>query len=227
MKLGGEVLEGLFESATWRAYRGEELMPFSEIKKLIGPNSIDVTLGNTFLLPVMSKAGIINLGCQEVDPRDPKTLEWDSVTADEIVLYPGGFMLGAVRERFICEALISIDGGEAARDIMTMRIGGGPQPGSRVTRAAVFAPMYEGRSSCGRLGLASHITAGFGDYGFSGAFTLELYNHLQRPIKLYAGMRIGQVAFEEVCGPKRYAGAYSGTNHNAGPVPPKLGPDRF
>ena len=218
MKLGGEILEYLFEGATWRAYRGEELMPFSEIKKLIGPNSIDVTLGNTFLWP-RSK------GIGSVDPRNAESMQWDPVTADSIVLTPGGFMLGSVQERFVCEEEVLINCGEAARDWRTLVIGGGPQPGHKVTRTAVFAPMYEGRSSCGRLGLASHITAGFGDYGFSGAFTLELYNHLRWPIKLYAGMRIGQVAFEEVCGPKRYAGAYSGTNHNAGPVPPKLGPD--
>ncbi len=87
--------------------------------------------------------------------------------------------------------------------------------------------MYEGRSTCARIGLASHITAGFGDYGFAGSFTLEIVNHAHYPIQLRPGMRIGQVAFDEVLEPELYTGAYSGTNHSDGPVPPKLGPDRF
>lgn len=197
MKLGGDMLTELFHGGSWRAYKGDVLMPFEEVKKLIGPNSIDVTLSNTFLFPQIIP--------EEVDPRNPASIQWiKTCISDSITLESGGFCLGAVNERFVCDAPVTMD-----------------------TGLYFFAPMYEGRSSCGRIGLASHITAGFGDYGFAGAFTLELYNHFPRPIKLYQGMRIGQVAFEEVHMPKRYQGAYSGTNHNQGPVEPKLGPDRF
>lgn len=209
MKLGGEILSELFKTATWRAYIGDDLMPWAAVEPLIGPNSIDVTLGDTFLVPKVGPGGVIH-----VDPRNDATLIWEKLvvsSCDALVLDPGMFVLAAVRERFVCEAAVEI------KDC----------PGSQSYRKALFAPMYEGRSSCGRLGLASHITAGFGDYGFGGAFTLELYNHFPYSLVLHPGMRIGQVAFEEVYRPKRYKGAYSGDNHHNGPVPPKLGPDRF
>ena len=207
MKLGGEWLSDLFHSGVWRAYRGETLMTFEEINKLIGPNSIDVTLSDKFLIPLG--------GIEEVDPRDASSLEWESVDGVEMTINPGEFMLGATNERFVCDAPVLIRQDRHFNKETNLQ------------RTALFAPMYEGRSSMGRLGIASHITAGFGDHAFSGSWTLELYNHFPRPILLYAGMRIGQVAFEEIYMPKRYEGAYSGTNHNDGPVPPKLGPDRF
>ena len=206
MKLGGEILSELFQSAQWRAYIGDDLMPWAAVEPLIGPNSIDVTLGDTFLIPVAGQVA--------VDPRDPESLHWETITIKEgeaINIHPGAFMLGSVNERFVCEAAVEV------KDC----------PGSQSYRKALFAPMYEGRSSCGRLGLASHITAGFGDYAFGGSFTLELFSHFPYVLTLYPGMRIGQVAFDEVYKPKRYKGAYSGDNHHNGPVPPKLGPDRF
>ena len=49
--------------------------------------------------------------------------------------------------------------------------------------------------SLGRLGLIIHATAGYVDPGFSGYLTLEISNISRLPIKLYAGMRIGQLAF--------------------------------
>lgn len=55
----------------------------------------------------------------------------------------------------------------------------------------------EGKSSLARLGLLVHVTAGFFDVGFSGYPTLELFNLRQRPIRLYPGMPIAQMAFEE------------------------------
>ena len=53
----------------------------------------------------------------------------------------------------------------------------------------------EGKSSLGRLGLLTHSTAGFIDAGFSGHVTLELANVATLPIKLYPGMKIGQLCF--------------------------------
>ena len=43
------------------------------------------------------------------------------------------------------------------------------------TRTDKFIPMLEGRSSTGRLGLFIHVTAGFGDVGFAGYWTLEMF----------------------------------------------------
>jgi dCTP deaminase len=56
-----------------------------------------------------------------------------------------------------------------------------------------LAARLEGKSSLGRLGLLTHSTAGFIDPGFSGHVTLELSNVANLPIKLYPGMKIGQI----------------------------------
>ncbi|HET9072456.1 MAG TPA: dCTP deaminase [Acidimicrobiales bacterium] len=53
----------------------------------------------------------------------------------------------------------------------------------------------EGKSSLGRLGLLIHSTAGFVDAGWDGYLTLELSNVATLPIKLYPGMKIGQISF--------------------------------
>lgn len=59
-----------------------------------------------------------------------------------------------------------------------------------------YLPMYEGRSSMARLGIESHISAGFGDVGFKGQWTLEI--QVVHPIRVYPGMRIGQVYFHQI-----------------------------
>ncbi|HVX92704.1 MAG TPA: dCTP deaminase [Candidatus Dojkabacteria bacterium] len=56
----------------------------------------------------------------------------------------------------------------------------------------------EGKSSLGRLGLIIHATAGFLDPGNSLKMTLEIANLSPLPIKLYAGMKIAQMAFEQI-----------------------------
>jgi dCTP deaminase len=59
----------------------------------------------------------------------------------------------------------------------------------------------EGRSSLGRLGIIVHSTAGYVDPGFSGTLTLEISNINRLPVALYPGMRICQLAFEELSSP--------------------------
>lgn len=59
----------------------------------------------------------------------------------------------------------------------------------------------EGKSSLARLGLVIHTTAGFIDPGFSGQVTLELKNLTPVPIKLYVGMKIGQISFQYLTTP--------------------------
>ena len=58
-----------------------------------------------------------------------------------------------------------------------------------------LAARLEGRSSWGRLGLQIHSTAGFVDPGYCGALTFELVNVGKIPLKLYPGIRIGQISF--------------------------------
>jgi len=61
-----------------------------------------------------------------------------------------------------------------------------------------FVPMLEGRSSIGRLGLFVHVTAGFGDVGFKGFWTLEVF--CVQPIRIYAGVEICQVFYHTILG---------------------------
>ena len=62
-----------------------------------------------------------------------------------------------------------------------------------VTLPDDLAGRLEGKSCLGRLGLLTHSTAGFIDPGFSGHVTLELSNVANLPIKLWPGMKIGQL----------------------------------
>ena len=63
------------------------------------------------------------------------------------------------------------------------------------------AARLEGKSSLGRLGLVTHSTAGFVDPGFNGHVTLELSNMATLPIKLWPGMKIGQLCFFQLSSP--------------------------
>jgi dCTP deaminase len=86
-----------------------------------------------------------------------------------------------------------------------------------VTLPDDISSRLEGKSSLGRLGLLTHSTAGFIDAGFSGHVTLELSNVATLPIKLYPGMKIGQLCFfrlsspvEHPYGSDRYGSRYQG-----------------
>ncbi len=72
--------------------------------------------------------------------------------------------------------------------------------GRRIERTATdkYVPMLEGRSSVGRLGLFIHITAGFGDIGFDGFWTLEIF--CVQPIKIYANLEICQIFYHTIDG---------------------------
>lgn len=66
------------------------------------------------------------------------------------------------------------------------------------TKTTSFVPMLEGRSSIGRLGLFIHVTAGFGDVGFAGFWTLEIF--CVQPIRIYAGVEICQIYYHTIEG---------------------------
>ncbi|MGQ3012490.1 MAG: dCTP deaminase [Flavobacteriales bacterium] len=87
------------------------------------------------------------------------------------------------------------------------------------TRSEGVVPMLEGRSSIGRLGLYIHVTAGFGDVGFSGFWTLEM--HCIHPIRIYPGVQICQIFYHEIKGD--YENYKSGKyQHNEGIQPSLL-----
>ena len=59
-----------------------------------------------------------------------------------------------------------------------------------------FVPMLEGRSSVGRLGIYIHVTAGFGDVGFSGYWTLEI--QCIQPVRIYPMVEICQIYYHTI-----------------------------
>ena len=84
-----------------------------------------------------------------------------------------------------------------------------------VTLPDDLAARLEGKSSLGRLGLLTHSTAGFVDPGFSGHLTLELSNVATLPIKLWPGMKVGQLCFFRLSSPAEnpYGSAKHGSRY--------------
>lgn len=81
-----------------------------------------------------------------------------------------------------------------------------------------YVPMLEGRSSIGRLGLYIHVTAGFGDVGFTGYWTLEI--QCVQPVKIYPSVEICQIYYHTVEGEiTEYAG---GKYQNNSGIQPSL-----
>lgn len=86
------------------------------------------------------------------------------------------------------------------------------------TRTRGLVPMLEGRSSVGRLGLFIHVTAGFGDVGFAGYWTLEMF--CVQPIRIYAGVEICQIYYHLIEG--EYEEYRSGKYQNNVGIQPSL-----
>lgn len=85
------------------------------------------------------------------------------------------------------------------------------------TKTRSHVPFIVGRSSTGRLGISIHQTAGLGDIGFEGTWTLEI--SVVEPVRIKAGMRICQIAFfktDRVLEKDLYKGRY--TDQADGPV---------
>jgi dCTP deaminase len=103
-----------------------------------------------------------------IDPKTPENY-WKEIDIgeEEFLLPPGSFILGSTLER--------------------------------IGLSKKYAAMIEGRSSIGRLGIMVHVTAGLIHAGFGfkspSTITLEIYSINPNPVRLYAGMRIAQLAF--------------------------------
>lgn len=86
-----------------------------------------------------------------------------------------------------------------------------------------MAGRLEGKSSLGRLGLVTHSTAGFIDPGFNGQITLELSNVSTLPMKLWPGMKIGQLCLIRLShrAEKPYGSKSTGSHYQnqVGPMP--------
>ncbi len=195
MKAGGALLSRAFANDIWTAYKGHDIIYPDDLK--IGANSIDVTLNEKLLSPDANMT---------LDLRKPETCHYrtHTMTEEGWVLFPHAFVLGAVNERFDTDEPLFISFANADK------------------RKVLFTQEVHGRSTLGRCGLCIHATAGYGDYGFKGAFTLEIFNVTNRPIVLYPGIAIAQVEFNAVYQPCPYSGAYKGEHHYSGPVAPEI-----
>lgn len=147
----------------------------------VGPNSYDVTLNEKLLVYDLAPGASLDM------KRDNPTRAL-VIPPEGVVLEPGTLYIGCTNETATSKA---------------------------------FVPMFEGRSSIGRLGINTHITAGFGDVGWGYSrdengelvcqyptWTLEI--EVVHPIRVYPGVRIGQVYFIRPEGTLQfYKGKYS------------------
>lgn len=203
MLIDGNTLRAAIDAGVIEVYRTRPIdraqLRLDVGHLLIGPNSIDVTLGHEMLFPEHQTI---------LDPRNATSVVYhalslaDTYNGPAFLLMPQVVYLGFAAERFIVHDQL---------------------------RGSPVVQMLDGRSTVGRIGITVHVTAGFGDVGFAGNFTLEVVNLNCVPVLLYPGMRIGQVAFHQVTASNeqlQYTGAYK-ADHIGRPVPPKLGRDRF
>ena len=212
MRLGNRAIFEAFQTGGIRGGRGDNDIALSYQDFRVQENSIDVTLHKVMLQADLREA---------IDPYQHVTVPTKPVQLMRRHRPPGidedgkpRFYLPYDRASFFCEPghlyYGSVNEWFDCKD---------------VDHDVSLVQDIDGRSTVGRMGVQVHVTAGRGDVGFNGCFTLEIT--VKYPVILDPGMRIAQIYFEEVrdCG-TRYSGAYS-QGHRNGPVPPKLGIARF
>lgn len=167
--------------------------------KLVGPNSVDLHLGDKLLV--------------YADRRYRKCI------VDPIPPYPHAYAIDSRDPPETVEVPL-------LRADAWLLVPGRVYLGStrEYTETRGFVPYVDGRSSLGRLGVFCHVTAGRGDNGFKGEWTLELV--VVEPIVLYQGQRIAQLTFHTVEGPQVLYGATNNTSGryqgDRGPQPVKI-----
>jgi deoxycytidine triphosphate deaminase len=210
MILDGSVIAQAIQTGRWKAYKNGSLVGTDEL--FINTNSVDLTLGSTLLMPNVPQ--IPNTDTyRTINPCvDGNSITWDTVPLQNgvWVLPPHSCVyLAVAQERFDADLpLLDED--------------------AFVESEGYYVPMFEGKSSLGRLGITVHQTASYGNYGFKAPFTMEIANNQYFPIALTPGMRIAQLSFQSVSLSVRrtpYAGPYS--NNQNTPQPPIIGAGRF
>ena len=146
-----------------------------------------------------------------IDPFDPKQLNPNSYNLalhDELMIYEE-VVLDMAKANRVRRIRIPTEGMVLSANQLYL----GRTKERTVTHNLV--PQIEGRSSVGRLGLFVNITAGLGDVGFSGYWTLEMV--ATQPIRIYPNIPICQISYHEVTGQlSEYASKYQ-HNHNIQP----------
>jgi dCTP deaminase len=129
-----------------------------------------------------------------IDPFDPARLNPNSYNLslhDELIIYEE-VVLDMRKPNRVRRLAIPAEGFELQPSQLYL--------GRTVERTEThnLVPMIEGRSSVGRLGLFVHVTAGFGDVGFCGYWTLEMF--AVQPVRIYAGVPICQIFYHDIRG---------------------------
>ena len=153
----------------------------------------------------------IKLGTIEIDPYDPAQLNpasYDLTLGDRVLTYEDEAVgpYSVRDEPKVREHKVDPEFG------FWLRRGVGYLMHTRErVHTDCYVPVIDGKSSIGRLFVQVHMTAGYGDPGFDGQYTLEVVS-VCRDVRLYAGMRIAQMRFHVMTGGERrlYAGNYTG-----------------
>jgi dCTP deaminase len=177
--------------------------------------------GNSGLGGILSDSAIrkaVEYGDIEIDPFDPERLNpcsYDLALGNEIVSYQSGagapvpYLDARVRPGTYS---FKFDDGM----VLHPNVGYLMHTVERVATKK-YVPVLDGKSSLGRLFMKIHETAGYGDPGFDGQYTLEVT--VMYPLRIYPGMRIAQMRFHTIMGDveRLYDGNYKGET-SRGPV---------
>lgn len=137
----------------------------------------------------------IEVGQIVVDPFDRKNVGTNSIDVHlgKYLVYPSDRFLNMKQHTLTYEDVIHDEGFDLEPGKLYL---GATQ---EYTETHGFVPYLDGRSSVGRLGLFIHVTAGRGDAGFCGHWTMELVT--VQPLRIYAGVRIGQLTYHTLTSP--------------------------
>jgi deoxycytidine triphosphate deaminase len=183
-----------------------QIRPFDPAR--LNPNSYNLTLGDR--LRVYEKAW-------------PLHVEWDRLYDLRGRMLAGGVAHPHLKAPDFVTAPLDMRAREGTIDLSIPDGGVTLYPGvlylgstTEFTSTFGFAPVIEGRSSVARLGVAVHLTAGFGDNGFHApSWTLEMT--VVHPVRVYAGVEICQIAFSTLEGRQTfYQGKYNGQDGPTG-----------
>ncbi len=134
----------------------------------------------------------INKGNIKIEPYNPSNLgtnSYDLSLSDKLLLYTER-TLDVKNKNPSASLIIPEDGIVLQPNLLYLA------STVEYTETIRHVPVIQGKSSLGRLGLFVHVTAGFGDVGFKGHWTLELV--CVQPIRIYAGMKIAQLVYHTI-----------------------------
>jgi len=147
----------------------------------------------------------------EITPFNPKQLNitsYDLTLGENVLVYKDWVMTDAPGEQHFLPLNHVLD---TKKEPETISLKMDPQKGftlrpgigylmhtHEVVGTKKFNPVLDGKSSLGRLFIQCHWTAGFGDPGFLGNYTLEV--SAQHPVRIYPGMKFCQIRFHTIAG---------------------------